>query len=93
MESVISYLFLFLICFLILALGLSLTGLDFITAVSGAGTAISNVGPALGPTIGPTGTFQSLPDTAKWFLSIGMLMGRLELFAVLILFSPSFWRA
>ncbi len=93
MGSVISYLFLFLICFLILALGLSLTGLDFITAVSGAGTAISNVGPALGPTIGPTGTFQSLPDTAKWFLSIGMLMGRLELFAVLILFSPGFWRA
>ncbi len=93
MGSVISYLFLFLICFLILALGLSLTGLDFITAVSGAGTAISNVGPALGPTIGPTGTFQSLPDTAKWLLSIGMLMGRLELFAVLILFSPGFWRA
>ncbi len=93
MGSVISYLFLFLICFLILALGLSLTGLDFITAVSGAGTAISNVGPALGPTIGPTGTFQSLPDTAKWLLSMGMLMGRLELFAVLILFSPGFWRA
>jgi len=93
LGSVISYLFLFLICFLILALGLSMTGLDFITAISGAGTAISNVGPALGPIIGPTGTFQPLPDTAKWFLSIGMLMGRLELFAVLILFSPQFWRA
>ncbi|PCI49281.1 MAG: potassium transporter TrkH [Alphaproteobacteria bacterium] len=93
MGSVISYLFLFLICFLVLALGLSLTGLDFITAISGAGTAISNVGPALGPTIGPTGTFQTLPDTAKWLLSIGMLMGRLEIFAVLILFSPQFWKA
>lgn len=93
MGSVISYFFIFLVCFLILAIALSLTGLDFITAVSGAGTAISNVGPALGPIIGPTGTFQSLPDTAKWFLSIGMLMGRLELFAVLILFSPQFWRA
>jgi len=93
MGSVISYLFLFLVCFLILTLGLSLTGLDFITAISGAGTAIANVGPALGPIIGPTGTFQPLPDTAKWFLSMGMLMGRLELFAVLILFSPQFWRA
>jgi len=93
MGSVISYLFLFLVCFLILTLGLSLTGLDFITAVSGAGTAIANVGPALGPIIGPTGTFQPLPDAAKWFLSMGMLMGRLELFAVLILFSPQFWRA
>jgi trk system potassium uptake protein TrkH len=93
MGSVISYLFLFLICFLVLSLALSLTGLDFITAISGAGTAISNVGPALGPIIGPTGTFQSLPDTAKWLLTIGMLMGRLEIFAVLILFSPQFWRA
>ena len=93
MGSVISYLFLFLICFLVLALALSLTGLDFITAISGAGTAISNVGPALGPIIGPSGTFQSLPDSAKWFLTIGMLMGRLEIFAVLILFSPQFWRA
>ncbi len=93
MGSVISYLFLFLVCFIILTLGLSLTGLDFITAISGAGTAIANVGPALGPIIGPTGTFQPLPDTAKWFLSMGMLMGRLELFAVLILFSPQFWRA
>lgn len=93
MGSVISYLFLFLVCFLILAIGLSLTGLDFITAISGAGTAMANVGPALGPVIGPTGTFQPLPDTAKWLLTMGMLMGRLELFAVLVLFSPQFWRA
>jgi len=93
MGSVISYLFLFLVCFLILAFSLSLSGLDFVTAVSGAGTAMANVGPALGPIIGPTGTFQTLPDTAKWFLTIGMLMGRLELFAVLVLFSPQFWRA
>ncbi|PCI57683.1 MAG: hypothetical protein COB45_02520 [Gammaproteobacteria bacterium] len=93
MGSVISFLFLFLVCFLVLAFALSLTGLDFITAISGAGTAISNVGPALGPIIGPTGTFQTLPDTAKWFLTVGMLMGRLEIFAVLILFSPQFWKA
>ncbi len=93
LGSVISYFFLFLACFLMLAFALSLTGLDFVTAISGAGSAISNVGPALGHIIGPTGTFQSLPDAAKWFLTVGMLMGRLELFAVLILFSPQFWRA
>ena len=93
MGSVISFLFLFLVCFLMLTFALSLTGLDFITAISGAATAISNVGPALGPVIGPMGTFQTLPDAAKWFLTVGMLMGRLEIFAVLILFSPQFWRA
>lgn len=89
--SVLSYLFLFVVCFVVLALALSLTGLDFITAVSGAGTALSNVGPALGPTIGPSGTFQELPDISKWLLTFGMLLGRLELFAVLVLFSPKFW--
>lgn len=92
MGSVIGYLFMFFACFLILAIGLSLTGLDFITALSGAGSAISNVGPALGPVIGPSGTYQTLPDAGKWFLTFGMLLGRLELFAVLVLFSPQFWR-
>ena len=67
-------------------------GLDFITAISGAATAISNVGPGLGPIIGPSGTFTSLPDEAKWLLSFGMLLGRLELFTVLVMFAPSFWK-
>jgi trk system potassium uptake protein TrkH len=67
-------------------------GLDFVTAISSAATAICNVGPALGPIVGPAGTFQSLPDAAKWLLSAGMLLGRLELFTVLILLTPSFWR-
>ena len=89
--SVMSYLFLFVVCFVLLSLCLALTGLDFVTAVSGAGTAMANVGPALGPIIGPSGTFQELPDVSKWLLTIGMLLGRLELFAVLVLFSPKFW--
>ena len=71
---------------------LSLSGLDFITAISGAATSISNVGPGLGPQIGPNGNFSSLPDISKWILSIGMILGRLELFAILVLFLPSFWR-
>ena len=71
---------------------LSLTGLDFITAISGAATSISNVGPGLGDVIGPNGNFSYLSNFSKWILSIGMILGRLELFAVLVLFIPSFWR-
>lgn len=92
-SSVMSFLFLFFLTFVVLSIALAFTGLDFITAVSGAGTALSNVGPGLGQVIGPSGTFQPLPDSAKWLLSFGMLLGRLELFTVLVLFTPAFWRA
>jgi trk system potassium uptake protein TrkH len=71
---------------------LGMLGLDYMTAVTGAATAISNVGPGMGSIIGPTGTFAPLPDAAKWLLSAGMLFGRLEIFTVLVLFLPSFWR-
>ena len=90
--SVMSFFFLFILCFGILAMALGALGLDFTTAVSGAATAICNVGPGLGDIIGPAGNFSSLPDAAKWLLSIGMLLGRLELFTVLVLLAPSFWR-
>ncbi len=90
--SVMSFFFLFILCFGILAMSLGLLGLDFTTAVSAAATAICNVGPGLGDIIGPAGNFSSLPDAAKWLLSIGMLLGRLELFTVLVLLAPSFWR-
>jgi trk system potassium uptake protein TrkH len=91
-ESVMSFFFLFMMIFALLACGLGLMGLDFVTATSGAATAIANVGPGLGEVIGPAGTFASLPDQAKWLLSLGMLLGRLEIFTVLILLAPSFWR-
>lgn len=90
--SVMSFFFLYILCFAALAVALSLVGLDFITAMSGAATAISNVGPGLGPIIGPTGTFAPLPESAKWLLSAGMILGRLEIFTVLVLFVPRFWR-
>ena len=90
--SVMSFFFFYVLVFIILALGLSALGLDFLTAVSGAATSISNVGPGLGPIIGPNGTFTTLPDAAKWLLSLGMLLGRLELFTILVLFAPSFWK-
>ena len=91
-KSVITFIFAFLFIFLIIALLLSLTGLDFITAISGAASSISNVGPGLGEIIGPNGNYKNIPDVSKWVLSFGMLLGRLELFAILVLFFPSFWR-
>jgi trk system potassium uptake protein TrkH len=87
-----GFFFLFVVSFAVLAMALSLMGLDYITSISGAATALANVGPGLGPTIGPSGTFQSLPEAAKWLLSFAMLLGRLELFTVLILVVPTFWR-
>ena len=92
MASVISFIYLYIIIFFILTSILSLTGLDFITAISGAATSLSNVGPGLGDIIGPNGNFSSLSNVSKWALSAGMILGRLELFAILVLFVPSFWR-
>ena len=91
-NSVIIFIFTFLFVFLIIAMLLSISGLDFITSISGAASSISNVGPGLGDMIGPNGNYKDIPDLSKWILSIGMLLGRLELFAVLVLFFPSFWR-
>ena len=91
-NSVIIFIFTFLFIFLIIAMLLSISGLDFITSISGAASSISNVGPGLGDIIGPNGNYKDIPDISKWILSFGMLLGRLELFAVLVLFFPSFWR-
>ena len=91
-ASIISFIYMYLIIFFALAALLSLTGLDFITAISGAATSLSNVGPGLGSIIGPNGNFSTLPEISKWMLTLGMILGRLELFAILVLFLPSFWR-
>lgn len=91
-RSVIIFIFSFLFIFLIIAMLLSISGLDFVTSISGAASSISNVGPGLGEIIGPDGNYKNLPDLSKWILAAGMLLGRLELFAVLVLFFPSFWR-
>ena len=92
-NSVIIFIFTFLFIFLIIAMLLSISGLDFITSISGAASSISIVGPGLGDVIGPNGNYKDIPDISKWILSVGMLLGRLELFAVLVLFFPSFWRS
>ncbi len=92
MASIISFIFLYILIFFIITALLSIDGLDFTTAISAAATSISNVGPGLGNIIGPNGNFSQLSDFSKWILSAGMILGRLELFAILVLFIPSFWR-
>lgn len=91
-RSILTFSFFFTITIGAIALGLALLGLDPITALTGAATAVCNVGPGLGPIIGPAGNFASLPDAAKWMLSLGMLLGRLEIITVLVLITPGFWR-
>jgi trk system potassium uptake protein TrkH len=90
--AVMAFIFTFALCFSVFAMLLAAFGLDYLTAMSGALTALANVGPGLGPEIGPAGNFSGLPEGAKWLLSAAMLLGRLELFTVLILFAPAFWR-
>lgn len=91
-RSVVAFALTFILTIVIVAAVLGMQGLDAITSITGAMTAVANVGPGMGEVIGPTGNFATLPDMAKWTLSLGMLMGRLEILTVLVLFFPAFWR-
>ena len=91
--SVLIFFFIYFASFATIAVLLSAFELDPLTAVSAAGTAIANVGPGLGDVVGPSGNFSTLPDACKWIMAGAMLFGRLEFFTLLVLFSPSFWRA
>lgn len=91
--TVMGFLGLYVFCNVVLTIALSLLGLDFETALSGAATAIANVGPGVGSIIGPAGNFSSLPDAAKWLLCAGMLIGRLEIMTVLVLFRYEYWKS
>jgi trk system potassium uptake protein len=93
MNSVIAFFMFFFLTLGLLAVTLVLLGLEPVTAISGAATALGNIGPGLGPEIGPAGNFAGLSDAAKWVLAFGMLLGRLELLSVLVLFTAAFWRA
>ncbi len=92
-RSLVGFSFAFFMTIALLALLLALMGLDFITSLSAAATAVTNVGPGLGDIVGPAGNFSSLPVVAKWALSLGMLLGRLEIITVLVLFSAHYWRS
>ena len=91
-DSVMNFFFLYIFIFALIASILGSMGLDFKTAISASATSISNVGPGLGEIIGPSGNFSSLPDAAKWLICIGMIVGRLEIFTVLVILTPNFWK-
>ena len=89
--NLLAFIFLYLFIFTLGSLILTVIGVDFLTSISAAATAIGNVGPGIG-SVGPSASFSHLPDLAKWVLSLLMLMGRLELFTVCVLFTPYFWK-
>ena len=95
-EDVLNSVMAFFVAFLLLlgfvAVLLGMTGLDFITSVSGAAAAVANIGPGLGTEIGPAGNYAGLNDAAKWILAIAMFVGRLEIMVVLAILSTKFWR-
>ena len=90
--SVVAFSLVFVATVAVLAMALGLLGLDLVTSLTGAATAVANVGPGLGDTIGPSGNFATLPGTAKWLLALGMIMGWLELMTAYVLLTPTFWR-
>ncbi len=92
-RSVVAFGITFFVTILVLSGCLAALGLDPVTSITGSITAVANVGPGMGPVIGPTGNFSTLPDLAKWLLSLGMLMGRLEILTILVLFFPAFWKS
>ena len=92
MDAVMGFFYLYMLSFVVIAIMLGLTGLDFKTALSAAATSISNVGPGLGDIIGPAGSFQPISAAAKWIMIAAMILGRLELFTVLVMLMPNFWK-
>lgn len=91
-DSVLGFMTMYFLTFAVFALALTAVGMDFVSAISGSAQALSNVGPGLGPVIGPAGNFSTVPDAGKWIMAFEMILGRLELFSVIVLFSRSFWR-
>ncbi len=92
LDSVLGFVVMYFFTFALFALGLTVAGVDFVTALSGSASALANVGPGIGEIIGPMGSYRPLPELAKWILAGEMMLGRLELFTVAVLFSRSYWR-
>ncbi|MEZ4933690.1 MAG: potassium transporter TrkG, partial [Saprospiraceae bacterium] len=92
MTHIIIFLLLYLFLFVAGSIVMSLMGYDFLTSIGAVATSLGNVGPGIGK-VGPVDNFAWLSDGAKWFLSFLMLLGRLELFTILVLMTPFFWKA
>ena len=91
-TSIISFFFIYILLFILSSVILSFLGLDFLTALSASASAISNVGPGVGEIIGPNGNYSGINEIGKWVLAFTMLIGRLEIFTILVLFSKNFWK-
>jgi trk system potassium uptake protein TrkH len=91
-NYIISFFFIYVLLFIFSTVSLSFFGIDFLTAMSASASAISNVGPGIGEIIGPNGNYSSINDISKWILAVTMLVGRLEIFTILVLFSKNFWK-
>ena len=91
-NSIMGFFFMYIIIFIISSIALSFFNIDFLTSFSAAASAISNVGPGIGSVIGPEGNYSSLHAGAKWILALTMLIGRLEIFTILVLISSEFWK-
>ena len=91
-TSIISFFFIYILLFILSSVILSFLGFDFLTALSASASAISNVGPGVGEIIGPNGNYGSINEIGKWVLAFTMLIGRLEIFTILVLFSKNFWK-
>ena len=91
-RSTVTMICCFFACLILVTLSLAFCGLDFITALSGATTALANVGPGIGEIIGPSGSFKSLDDIEKYILILAMILGRLELLVAMAFFLPIFWK-
>ena len=91
LQNIYGFFILYMLSFIMGALGFSIIGLDFISALGVSASSLGNVGPALGD-FGPAYSFAGLSTAGKWWASFLMLLGRLELFTVLIIFTPFFWK-
>jgi len=91
-TSIISFFFIYILLFILSSVILSFIGLDFLTALSASASAISNVGPGVGEIIGPNGNYGSINEIGKWTLAFTMIIGRLEIFTILVLFTRNFWK-
>jgi trk system potassium uptake protein TrkH len=89
--SVLAFIFLYFITVVVLTFALLMTGLDLVSCFSAILSSINNMGPGMG-TIGPASNFSVLSDGQTWICTAAMLLGRLEIFSVLVLFTPTFWR-
>ena len=90
-SKIAAFVGLYIFIFMFSSILLAILGVDFNSAMGAVAACLANIGPGLGTT-GPATNYASVPEAGKWILSIGMLLGRLELYTVLILFSPSFWK-